>query len=911
MPRIFVFLISLLFIIFPYANAQENDADASQLPVVEGVTQFQLDSSISQVQSEIRAQRDLTAIRLNNLENEIKVSASYTERLLFGFMLAAAFVVFVVLLTLNKQSSVNNEKMRNLIREADNALDDLHRLMDRPEAEHFHLSRNLSRIMNKFRERENPSLPQKDISDIYAAAEDPTLPVTLHMQANALQNELKGKWEEAILLWERLLKLDSANPEILLHLAQNYKKLSEISAKHSSEKLRLISLDYFQKYSHRTSLHTHSERELRKSGDIKVELKEEALINKQIRDLQQHRDDGKAPPKVVQPEAVEDEVDDKQLEEIASTPAEEYKEEIVEEEQAEPHEEITAATEAKPEEEVAEEKETAKDKKDTKKKKSTLAKTLLGFGGKKDEAKDEEKAKDELDEEELMEDEELVEENEVTDKTTSVEDKAKEFIDDILAEQPIASEDSGDDAGSKFVEELNKEIEEDAEPEKSQQEIERENLTEFFSTAFYINVADMSLQIKDNIIATIKDKEEQQRIAEQRKQEELEKARQEQARKEEEERQRLAKIKAEELEKMRQKQKEAEEREREKARKLAEEKAAKEAAAREREEQIRLAEQKKQEEKERIKQEAMAKAKLEQERKDEQERKLAEERQRKAEEKAAQEAKVKQQQQEKELQEAKAAKKLAEEKAPKETVSTAKVKEEKAKVKEEKVPVTPPKPAAPEEVNPEIKPVAKPVVKPVVKPKPVVAKQPAKVVADKPKVLMNQKVEAHIQSVTAVNNANGGKSELSQEMIDKAFKSRTDKANDHFRRFAEAKTTGDKIQWLEAAAEEYKEAYAYKTNEHLFRFWGATMLEIANLDTDNGKDYVRKSVEIYKEGNEKHDHAFINEIALCYAKLQLENNCQESLQIAKEKNLLDNTIINEQPEFEQFKSKEWFSEYLS
>ena len=236
----------------------------------QSVSQFEIDSQLSQIQSEIRSQRDLTDLRLNTLENEIQVSAAYTERLLFAFLIAGGLVTFVVLVTLNKQSNVNNERMRNLIREAESSLDDLHRLLDRPEAEHFHVSRKMHRIMNKMREKENPSLPQKDINDIFAASEDPTLPVTLHLQANALRNEQRGDWSSAIHLWEKLLSIDDTSPEVLLHLAQNYKRLAEVSSGDMAARMRDASLDYFQKYTTRTNMRTHSERELRKMASLGV-----------------------------------------------------------------------------------------------------------------------------------------------------------------------------------------------------------------------------------------------------------------------------------------------------------------------------------------------------------------------------------------------------------------------------------------------------------------------------------------------------------------------------------------------------------------------------------------------------------------------------------------------------------------
>ena len=267
MPRILLVFIILLGA--HVARAEDEPGNlAGEAEAAPPLSQFEFDSEISQLQAELRAQRDLADLRLKALETEIHTVSGYTERLLLGFLIAGGLVVFVVLYTMSKQTSVNNERMRNLIREADNALDTLHRFTERPEAENFQVSRKLNHIMNKFRERESLSLPQKEMADIYAAAEDPTLPVTLHIQANALRAEVSGDWATAIELWERLLALDSSLPEILLHLAQNYKRLSEVTTDASVERLRMASLEYFQKYSVRTSVHTHSERELRKTGRI-------------------------------------------------------------------------------------------------------------------------------------------------------------------------------------------------------------------------------------------------------------------------------------------------------------------------------------------------------------------------------------------------------------------------------------------------------------------------------------------------------------------------------------------------------------------------------------------------------------------------------------------------------------------
>lgn len=268
------FLVTVLLTVTPALaeDSPENLADpttataVSGAPIAPGVSKAELDANVSQLKSEVRSQRDLTELRVGILENEIQQSASYVERLLFAFMISGGIVVFVVLITLNKQTGINNEKMRNLIRESEHALNDLHRMLDRPEAEHFHVSRKLTRIMNKMRETEHAALAQKDIGDIYTASEDPTLPVTLHLQANALKQEQAGDNREAIILWERLLGIDNNNPEILLHLAKNYKKLAETSNGPIVNQYRTSSLDYFQQYATRTNQHlsaAHEQQRLR------------------------------------------------------------------------------------------------------------------------------------------------------------------------------------------------------------------------------------------------------------------------------------------------------------------------------------------------------------------------------------------------------------------------------------------------------------------------------------------------------------------------------------------------------------------------------------------------------------------------------------------------------------------------
>ena len=241
--------------------------------------QAEFDAQLSQVRSEVRSQRDLAELRLSVLENKIENSSLYVERLLFAFVVAGAIVTFVVLTTLNKQTGINNEKMRNLIRESERALGDLHRILDRPEAEHFHVSRKLTGVMNKMRQNANVHLTQKEMRDIYASADDPTLPVALHLQANALKQEQSGDFRGAIQIWDQLLAIDDSNVEIYLHLAQNFKQLAETSNDGKGNDYRKASLDFFHEYAVRTNQHMQAEQEVRRHLQLKQDNRKRGPVD--------------------------------------------------------------------------------------------------------------------------------------------------------------------------------------------------------------------------------------------------------------------------------------------------------------------------------------------------------------------------------------------------------------------------------------------------------------------------------------------------------------------------------------------------------------------------------------------------------------------------------------------------------
>ena len=210
----------------------------------------ELFGEINQIRQESRSQRDITNLRIEQMEREMERSTGYVQNLLIAFLIAGGIVVFLVLNTIRHQSRVNIYRMRQLIRDSERALAEIERHVQRPEYDHFQTARRLDRVMNQAREHER-SLPQKMISDIYAAADDPTLPVSLHYQANALKCEQGSDWRQAISFWERLHQMDDSNPEVLLHLASCYKGLAEGTPGPEASVYRDTSLRFFQLYTQR------------------------------------------------------------------------------------------------------------------------------------------------------------------------------------------------------------------------------------------------------------------------------------------------------------------------------------------------------------------------------------------------------------------------------------------------------------------------------------------------------------------------------------------------------------------------------------------------------------------------------------------------------------------------------------
>ena len=592
--------------IFTAALAEEEPGSLSGAPSVTGVgtpnelTQFELESQLSQVRSELRAQRDIADMRTNAVESKIDLASSSLQRQLISFMLAVGIVVFVVLLTLNKHTNVNNERMRNLIREADRALDDLHRLIDRPDTEHFNVSRRLGRVMNKFRERSNPSLPQKDITDVYAAADDPTLPVSLHLQANALRCELQGKWSDSVILWKKLLNIDDTSPEVMLHLAQNYKRLAEVGEGETAARYSSISMDYFQKYAVRTNIHTHSERELRKMGMIGELASTPSNLA--------HHPTSSPPASMPVRESLADQ----------ATPA--------------------------PQPPMPPKVQLAKPELKTK----SIAGSLLDITPKKAEDKPQEVAEP--------------------------EEKKKEAF-----EQARESE------------------EKNAEKEK------RPSSPEPQSSA------------------------------------------------------------------------------------------------------------------------------------------VSPDKQRKS--------------------------------SPGPSSRAEKVK--------------------PKAAEPAVK--ASPARPPVINRSGVASNGAAK-----PKV-----------SAASPSAGNGKKKELSAEQIEIAYKSRTSKARDYFKRYASAKRKSDKLQWLAAAAGEYEAAEKYKQEKEMYQLWGIAILETAGVDVDNYKTHAANAAKLFKRANEICDAGLFNELALCYAMVDNEIECRKVLEIASERKLLDADIYQSQPSFEKYKERPWYQELAS
>ncbi len=226
-------------------------AAPGQFLPADALTRDELETKLTQIRQEARSQRDISGLRMEQLEREIERSTSYIQNLLVAFLIAGGIVVFLVLNAIRHQSRVNNYRMRQLIRDSEKALGEIDRVMHRPEAEHFQIARRLGRAMNHMREHEQ-ALPQKYVSDIYTAAEDPTLPATLHYQANALRCEQAADWRQAVYLWETLHRMDESNPEILLHLARCYKHMADLATGPEASTHRDTSLRFFQLYTRRT-----------------------------------------------------------------------------------------------------------------------------------------------------------------------------------------------------------------------------------------------------------------------------------------------------------------------------------------------------------------------------------------------------------------------------------------------------------------------------------------------------------------------------------------------------------------------------------------------------------------------------------------------------------------------------------
>ena len=207
-------------------------------------------NEIDHIRQETRSQRDITNLRIEQMEREVERSTGYMQNMMLAFLIAAGIVVFLVLNTIRHQGRANTYRMRQLIRDSERALAEIERHVQRPEYDHFQTARRLDRVMNYVREHER-SMPQKMITDVYAAVDDPTLPVSLHYQANALKCEQAADWRQAISFWERLHKMDDGNPEVLLHLANCYKGLAEVTPGPEASVYRDTSLRFFQFYTQR------------------------------------------------------------------------------------------------------------------------------------------------------------------------------------------------------------------------------------------------------------------------------------------------------------------------------------------------------------------------------------------------------------------------------------------------------------------------------------------------------------------------------------------------------------------------------------------------------------------------------------------------------------------------------------
>ena len=253
--RAFLFACAMiLFVAFNFAFAAEkSEGGASSSSSVGGAnspiySQVEIDAKLSQLESESLNQREVAGLRVDHLEKQIAESKRYIDRILLMFVVSCALIIFLVVNNMRHQQRGASQKMRRLIKDAEDAVGEVRRHLDRPEADHMRAGRALRVVMRRLRDGSAMALPQHLSRQVVSAAADAYLPAGLHLMANALRAEQAGSWREAAVYLERLNAMEDGDPDVLLHLAHVYKNLADDNPGEDGKAYLRLSLQYYQRF---------------------------------------------------------------------------------------------------------------------------------------------------------------------------------------------------------------------------------------------------------------------------------------------------------------------------------------------------------------------------------------------------------------------------------------------------------------------------------------------------------------------------------------------------------------------------------------------------------------------------------------------------------------------------------------
>ena len=253
--RAFLFACAMiLFVAFNFAFAAEkSEGGASASTAVGGAnspiySQVEIDAKLSQLESEALNQREVAGLRVDHLEKQIAESKRYIDRILLMFVVSCALIIFLVVNNMRHQQRGASQKMRRLIKDAEDAVGEVRRHLDRPEADHMRAGRALRVVMRRLRDGSAMALPQHLSRQVVSAAADAYLPAGLHLMANALRAEQAGSWREAAVYLERLNAMEDGDPDVLLHLAHVYKNLADDNPGEDGKAYLRLSLQYYQRF---------------------------------------------------------------------------------------------------------------------------------------------------------------------------------------------------------------------------------------------------------------------------------------------------------------------------------------------------------------------------------------------------------------------------------------------------------------------------------------------------------------------------------------------------------------------------------------------------------------------------------------------------------------------------------------